>query len=41
MDIKKATTDYEAWLEGRIPLIKAGLRLKHQRMGLPTQREGP
>jgi hypothetical protein len=41
MDIKQATTDYEARLEGRIPLIKAGLRLKHQRMDLLTQREDP
>jgi hypothetical protein len=32
MDIKKATTAYEAWLEGRIPLIDADLRLKHQQM---------
>jgi len=32
MDIKKATTAYEAWLEGKIPLIDADLRLKHQRM---------
>jgi hypothetical protein len=32
MDIKKATKAYEAWLGGRIPLIDADLRLKHQRM---------
>ena len=32
MDIKKATTAYEAWLEGKIRLIDGDLRLKHQRM---------
>ena len=32
MDIKKATTAYETWLAGKIPLIDADLRLKHQRM---------
>jgi hypothetical protein len=32
MDIKKATTAYESWLEGRIPFIDADLCLKHQRM---------
>src|ERR1035437_5668771 len=32
MDIKKATTAYEAWLGGKIPLIDVDLRLKHQRM---------
>ena len=32
MDIKQATTAYEAWLGGKIPLIAADLKLKHQRM---------
>ena len=32
MDIIKATKAYEAWLGGRIPLLDADLRLKHQRM---------
>src|SRR6266436_238365 len=32
MDIKQATKAYEDWLERRIPLLKADLRVKHQRM---------
>jgi uncharacterized protein (DUF2252 family) len=32
MDIKQATTAYEAWLGKRIPLLPADLKLKHQRM---------
>jgi hypothetical protein len=35
-DIHRATRRYEAWLGGLIPLVRADLRLKHQRM-----REGP
>ncbi|HEV2455940.1 MAG TPA: DUF2252 family protein [Verrucomicrobiae bacterium] len=32
MDIKQATTAYETWLAGKIPLIAADLKLKHERM---------
>lgn len=32
MDIKQATTAYEAWLGKQIPLIPADIKLKHQRM---------
>jgi hypothetical protein len=35
-DIHRATRRYEVWLGGLIPLVRADLRLKHQRM-----REGP
>jgi hypothetical protein len=32
MDINQATKAYEVWLENRIPLLKADIRIKHQRM---------
>ncbi|HEX3628049.1 MAG TPA: DUF2252 family protein [Verrucomicrobiae bacterium] len=32
MDVKQATTAYEAWLGKKIPLLPADLKLKHQRM---------
>jgi hypothetical protein len=32
MNIQQATTAYEVWLGGKIPLIAADLKLKHQRM---------
>jgi uncharacterized protein DUF2252 len=32
MDIKQATTAYEAWVAKQLPLIDADLELKHQRM---------
>jgi len=32
MNIQQATEQYEAWLEGRLKLIPADVKLKHQRM---------
>jgi uncharacterized protein (DUF2252 family) len=32
MDVRTATTAYEAWLGKQIPLLPADLKLKHQRM---------
>jgi hypothetical protein len=32
VNIRQATTQYEAWLAAQIPLLKDDLRLKHQRM---------
>jgi hypothetical protein len=32
VNIRQATTQYEAWLADQIPLLKDDLRLKHQRM---------
>ena len=33
-DIHRATRRYEEWLGGKIPLVRADLRAKHQRMRL-------
>ncbi|HEX3718952.1 MAG TPA: DUF2252 family protein [Verrucomicrobiae bacterium] len=32
MNVRQATTQYEAWLAAQIPLLKEDLKLKHQRM---------